>query len=300
MNQKEIIKQEQQALLENACSSLQLGIDDYLLSEENKNRRLSSVRNFISGLLLLYKYKLFIESKGDDPYEFIRARRNNSTSRPVHTVNVKDIKSKLSFLNITINENLLDSVISARNNLEHFFLPEETNPIEIIHQSYILLSEFFIQYLSELGTLEEFISSTYYKTLLDIDEAYKEIEKQCQNSLNKIDDYPTYDVEDVLLENARCPFCKSSLIKYEDGNYPNLKFSCYGCNKGKYLDIYELLGITHRVIRQGGDIRSICYDEDCGDVNVIDGVCFTCGYKHDPNRDYESEARLKYLANKDD
>lgn len=301
MDTKEIIKQDQQALLENARISLQLGIDDYLLSEENENRRLSSIRNFISGLLLLYKYKLFIESKGDDPYEFIRGERNNNgTSRPKNTVNVKEIKSNLRAINVAIDENLLNRITSARNNLEHFFLPQETKPIEIIHYAYVLLSEFFIQYLSELGTLEEFISSEYYQVLLNVSKAYEEIKRQCKNSLNRIDDFPTCDIEDVFVENAQCPFCKSSLIKYEDGYYPNLKFSCYGCNKGGTLDIYELLGMTHRTLRKGGDIRSNCYNEDCGDFNVIHGVCFTCGYKHDPNRDYESEERLRYLASKDD
>ena len=47
-------------LYDNAIASIQLGIEDFQLSQQPDNslRTLSSIRNLYAGLLLLFKYKI--------------------------------------------------------------------------------------------------------------------------------------------------------------------------------------------------------------------------------------------------
>ena len=45
-------------LLQNAINSIEIGIEDYELSQQDERRIISCVRNVFAGILLLFKYKL--------------------------------------------------------------------------------------------------------------------------------------------------------------------------------------------------------------------------------------------------
>ena len=47
------------ALLNNAITSIQIGVKDYLESEKDPRRVISAVRNIYAGVLLLFKEKLY-------------------------------------------------------------------------------------------------------------------------------------------------------------------------------------------------------------------------------------------------
>ena len=44
-------------LLQNAINSIEIGIEDYKLSQQDERRIISCVRNVFAGILLLFKYK---------------------------------------------------------------------------------------------------------------------------------------------------------------------------------------------------------------------------------------------------
>lgn len=70
------MKEVKENLLNNAKSSIQLGIEDFDLAENDKNRKISSIRNSVAGLLLLYKYKLLLESQfEEDKFKYIRKKK---------------------------------------------------------------------------------------------------------------------------------------------------------------------------------------------------------------------------------
>ena len=96
------MEQVKENLLENAKLSIQLGIEDFDLSENDENRKISSIRNSVAGLLLLYKYKLLLESQfEEDKFKYIRKRNSseNMQELPKQTVTVKEIKKNFRMLN---------------------------------------------------------------------------------------------------------------------------------------------------------------------------------------------------------
>ncbi|WP_218667909.1 hypothetical protein, partial [Rodentibacter caecimuris] len=81
-------------LLENAKLSIQLGIEDFKLSESDNKRKISSIRNIYAGLLLLYKYKLVTIGSKDDPFKLIDVspRYKEVSLIPKKTITLSEIK----------------------------------------------------------------------------------------------------------------------------------------------------------------------------------------------------------------
>lgn len=94
------MKEVKENLLNNAKSSIQLGIEDFDLSENDENRKISSIRNSVAGLLLLYKYKLLLESQfEEDKFKYIRKRNSSEKHARTTEANCNRKRNKEQFQN---------------------------------------------------------------------------------------------------------------------------------------------------------------------------------------------------------
>lgn len=127
-------------LLENALTSIRLGVEDFQrsqLPEENGGdpaRALSAVRNLFAGVLLLFKHK--IASSVDDPEDAHSLIHNPPEILPHSdgaggviwkpsgrfkptTIDVATIKKRFQTFGITVDWQALDRLQDCRNHLEH-------------------------------------------------------------------------------------------------------------------------------------------------------------------------------------
>ena len=295
------MEQVKENLLENAKLSIQLGIEDFDLSENDENRKISSIRNSVAGLLLLYKYKLLLESQSeDDKFKYIRKRNYTGSTQelPQQTATVQDIKDNFKSLNLELaNIAILNEVINTRNEIEHFYQVNEVDILQLLVKNYYLIESFYNRYLVEPhGRFEEFVTIPVYQKILNNKQIYTDKLEHCRNSFDNII-FPSDEVKEVLLDNQKCPSCKSNLIECKGQDYEHIELICKYCLNDN-LDVYDVLELTHKDILDGGDYRYAC--PECYEMNIINGVCFSCGYELEDDRDYEREAYIEYLMSKND
>lgn len=310
MSNQQNIETVKENLLENAKISIQLGVEDYGLSKTDDKRKISAVRNIFSGLLLLYKYKLIMESPSDKPYIYITAINSKVTKEiydgtfgektPTNTVDVHNIKKNLNNLGIRIDGNLLNSINKVRNNIEHFYHTQDVDILELIVKSFLLIENFYENHLKNNleMSLKDFLGNEIYQLILENKDIYDKKLSECHQSFTNIE-FPDDILKDIFIKNIECPYCLSHLIKYQSGDYENLSLHCTYCSNGQCLDKYDVLGLTHHAIKDGGDFREEC--PECGKYTIfLDNICLECAFEKDPNRDYERENYLNYLLEKDD
>ena len=292
-------------LLENAQSSIQLGIEDYRLAKDHPMRNISAIRNIFAGLLLLYKYQLIKESSDDKPFYYITKLSNDiykdsfGVAPPKQTIDVSGIKSVFSALKIDIDTSLLDEVNKARNDLEHYYNTKDVDISSLVNKSFLLIVAFYSEYIFfETGVdIKDFLGEENHKTLLENKEAYEKRKNECVLSFENVD-FPSNEVEDLFYENAHCPFCQSDLIKYSSGDYQNLISACIFCSQGDNLSIEDVLGLSY----SPKDILTECINcPECGAyTHIFENYCLECGDFIDPERDYDREAYIEYLMSKND
>lgn len=310
MSNQENIEAIKDNLLENAKTSIQLGIEDYRLAKTDDKRKISAVRNIFSGLLLLYKYKLMLKSPSDKPYIYITAITSNKAKdiysgtfgkeKPKNTVDVHNIKENLKNLDVIIDENLLNSINKVRNNIEHFYYTQDVDILELIVKSFLLIENFYENHLKNNleMSLKDFLGNEIYQLILENKDIYDKKLSECHQSFTNIE-FPDDILKDIFIKNIECPYCLSHLIKYQSGDYENLSLHCTYCSNGQCLDKYDVLGLTHHTTKDGGDFREEC--PECGEYTIfLDNICLECAFEKDPNKDYERENYLNYLLEKDD
>lgn len=104
-------------------------------------------------------------------------------------------------------------------------------------------------------------------------------------------DFPSQEVETLFIENAHCPHCQSTQMEWQSGEYPDILLRCQQCHQE--IGFYD--AVEHLIPKEGSVECPECEDE-----NVIEGVCFSCGFELDPKRDYEREKYLHHLMAKND
>ena len=139
------------SILKNAVETIQIGLEDY----ENKDprRSLSAIRNISAGILLLFKEKLRELSPEGSDEVFIKkdfrlslnSKRAEVTLRGVgdKTVDVYQIQKHFKDLDIKVDWEALNKIISLRNNIEHYYTDYSSAVInEIVSKSYVIIRDF--------------------------------------------------------------------------------------------------------------------------------------------------------------
>lgn len=200
----------------NAISSIQMGIEDYQSSDEN--RLLSSIRNIHAGILLLCKEKLRQLSPADSDEVLIKERIKpmlmdgnlSFTGSGKKTVDQQQIQDRFTSLDLTLDWKKLDRIGKDRNNIEHYFFSGNKAQLkEAVADACVLIRDLLVIILEE-DPLQE-LGEKCWSVLLETKEVYDTERGECQATLSKIDWSSAY-VKGISAQ-LMCPICESLLLK---------------------------------------------------------------------------------------
>lgn len=263
------------SLLNNAIESIQVGVEDYLMSDSK--RYLSAVRNICAGILLLYKEKLCRLSPSHDKEVLIK-----KDIRPVDdgagnvtfigtgrkTVDLQEIKERFSSLKITVDWKKFDELNQLRNNIEHYYTDKSPDAVrEVIAKSFILIRDFISDGLDEEP--HQLLGDACWQALLKTADVYEAEEAACKQSFEDIEF--KHPILEEAVEQIRCPSCHSSLIKAKDTSEFSIftSLSCVSC--GKAFDFWDVMSECLE------DCEHFCDSEDGF------AYCSDCEYTEQPS-----------------
>ncbi|MGE6660912.1 hypothetical protein ACQKEK_09245 [Pseudomonas sp. NPDC077408] len=293
-------------VLENAVTSIQLGIEDYELTQGNRGnplRAVSAARNLFAGVLLLFKYK--ISTLADSPehaaYLIYKARKFKPCRidsgkiewRPEleknKTIDVSDIRLHFEGLGIRTDWTAVNALQTCRNDLEHLHLK---HPLEDINKFLLdlfpLLRDFITHELSEnpaalLGATWEVMLKNHEFFARNRDETHRQWAKLgvMEHTLE-------------LFKTCVCRACGSPLLEpnREDikseipFDYSEFRCSCVACNQTD--PFIELMAEALRFAKEDpfSEEAVIIDCSGCGAplFDSIEGYCHLCGHSYQPPR----------------
>lgn len=275
------------SLLQNAIDSIQVGVEDYQMGDDR--RYLSAVRNICAGILLLYKEKLKRLSPSHDKEVLIK-----QSIKPIcdergnvlfigdgeKTVDVQTIEKRFKSLKIEYNWSRFREINKLRNNIEHYYTDKSSGAVrEVIVTSFLLIRDFISEYLEEEPY--SVLGEDCWQILLETEDVYQAEKKTCNQS------FEAYGFEsqisEHILENIRCPFCHSSLIKVQGQSDISPSLVCCSCNEDLQInDVIEEEKISYKDIESEGSFAS-CNDTQSTNSVVKLGdkwICFSCQAIH--------------------
>lgn len=232
------------SLLDNAIRSIQIGLNDYRYEE----RLVSSVRNIYAGILLLFKYKLFLLSGKETNAALIKQNvvpTIDSQGAVIwkgvgnKTIDVAGIRIRFKSLGIHVDWNAFDRISKHRNEIEHFFSPlSENEASELLADCFIIISRFLSNNLKL--NAREVLGDDAWQILLHAHEVYDyEIEKNFQ-AIDSLTFY--HDVIRGIFLKFCCISCSSPLVQPTRlGAAEDAMFFCAECDsKYSYDDICNM------------------------------------------------------------
>ncbi|HBM3240820.1 TPA: hypothetical protein LVL64_000131 [Klebsiella oxytoca] len=217
-------------LFDNAQASIQLGIEDFQLSQKDFNnggnpaRALSSVRNLFAGMLLLFKYKIALSvNTPEDAYKLVHLPPTKTTPKPDgsggiswepdkfqtnKTIDVQEITDRFETFGIEIDWNAIKKLQKCRNHLEHLH-PQNTlgELAGFVADLFPVLTTFITD---ELSKSPQQVLGKSWDIMLDHQIFYNQQLKECESTW---DEAQVPDNMHRFLYNCICEECGSSLIK---------------------------------------------------------------------------------------
>lgn len=279
-------------ILNNAVDSVQIGLEDYQAIEKDPRRELSSIRNIYAGVLLLYKYKLQQLSPDGSDEVLLKAKivpQKDANTEHIawvglgkKTVDVQEIKDRLKALNISINENNLNTLQKIRNDIEHYYIQKTgLNVKELITKAFHLIIEFCPYIKHEPVKL---LGKDYWQIMLNVAKIYDEERKMCLENLKNVL-WKYKQVEDNI-EELRCPKCDSELIKAVDFHKKNdFDFFCCACGiKSSYEEvigssIVDALNNHYDNVKGAEPQTETCPECEYDSFSVVERRCLACEYE---------------------
>ncbi|WP_394517186.1 hypothetical protein [Pantoea sp. SGAir0175] len=222
-------KLDAEKLYENAIVSIQLGIEDFKLSQAsaeaggNPNRALSSVRNLYAGLLLLFKYKIATCVDSEElAYELIHNPPRDVLPQPdgkggviwlpdgkfqKTTIDVPKIEERFKSFKIDVNWEAVRKIQECRNHLEHLH-PNNTlgEVAEFVADLFPVLGDFII---NELDKFPKSVLGPAWEIMLEHNKFFTEQLNASRLSWDYAD-IPD-GMKEYLLE-CNCSECGSKLL----------------------------------------------------------------------------------------
>lgn len=276
-------------ILQNAIDSIELGVEDYQTND--LRRLLSAVRNFYSGILLLFKHKLALLSHNNNE-ALLREKILPVEEDGVivwkgkgNTVNFHQIQERFKNLKIAVDWNRVDGLRTYRNNVEHYY-DKDTKPEvvrEYIANCFIIICDFTRAQLDE--DPKALFHPEIWESLLKANDVHKQDKEICSRAINSLE-WPC-DKTLILIDDFICTECGSDLIEPIDDltrDATQNTFQCRMCDEE--WGFSELLSLActkeaegdHARIAEGGD-ATFAYCPECSEeyYHVFDRVCVNCG-----------------------
>lgn len=243
------------SMLDNAVSSIRLGVEDFKSISTDEARALSAMRNLSAGLLLMFKVKLQELSPLDSNESLLKQNvipSMDAAGNPVwvgkgnKTADVETIIQRLEALDVTgIDWKLLRKLIEMRNDVEHYYSRLPTSGlVEAMAASFHLIQQFVPTYLSL--TPVQLLGEDVWKFLTAQESFYKREHEVCQAANQGV-----AWAHPLLMSSAKllqCPSCKSELIKPRTLIEPasQIKFVCTCCaTEATYAEAAEVIATMH-------------------------------------------------------
>lgn len=283
-------------LFENAIAAIQVGIEDF--ESKDERRALSSVRNIFSGLVLLYKSKLWELSPQNDEYLLIKndllyqiqddrvfVSSKKPKDRPGKTVNIHQIQERFDSLCIDVNWGLFDKLKKERDNIEHFYSSRDNLLLRnTVNDAFSLISDFIESHL-ELD-VKETLGQEYWQVLIKNQKVYSVEKEKCNKLIESIE--CSFDWVKPYLNKITCEFCGSDLVSIsEDSLYEFncVELKCRNCDKS-ITDIPRY--VVNMIARERYDFEAsksgwndVAICPSCSEECFIRGenVCLSCDYQ---------------------
>ena len=294
------------SILKNAIDSIVIGLEDY--QSPDQRRIVSSTRNILAGILLLFKYKLSELSPSESNESLIKQRVMPEIDaagdvrwigKGRKTVDVQIIKERFESLDISVDWKRLDQINSYRNDIEHYFSTENLKSAQrLISNSFLIIRDFISNHLNE--DPKHLLGEDAWTVLIKVNEVYEKEKAECEEAIESLK-YFSNQVMAALSEHS-CNECGSELIMPSERNTEatNVEFTCKSCeNILPYEDIVKLAFADYfgRAAYFSGP--TLCFSGiDGGDSPIADcpechgiylydeGICSSCGYhaEHDCQR----------------
>lgn len=290
-------------LLRNAVSSIQLGVEDFVISRDKPGqsaRALSAARNIYAGVLLLFKYKIAsLAATPEEAKALIYVPQTilphvtdagtiawSPLPHPRKTIDAHMIEARLKSLNIYHDWSALTPLRDCRNALEHL---HPTDPVSGIQASISTLFPMLGYFITkELGELPGALLGDAWPTMLDTHEFFRSCEAQISQEWADLH-YPLPALE--FMKECRCKACYSSLLKplQEDFDHTtptdtlDFRLQCYSC--GQIESAIEFLEDNFLTLHEDPFNQSPVEGvQECVSCNVqmfliADSTCHWCGYE---------------------
>ena len=279
------------SILKNALDSIAIGLEDF--QSEDERRVISSTRNIVAGILLLFKHRLVELSPNDSDEALIKQKvlpeidvtgAVKWIGKGEKTVDVQNIRDRFKSLNISVDWKRLEKINKYRNNIEHYYSTMNRESVQqLISDSFLIIRNFIADELKE--NPKSLLGEEYWNILVETNEVYAKEKSDCDSSLDKLDFY-----NEVILEAFKsgiCSSCGSGLIEAVSvkGDAIDSNFKCRACDKEEPYEntVNDLIqdyyaNDAYSSFKDGGEAPIVdcplCFD---GTYLVEAGVCTTCG-----------------------
>lgn len=294
-------------LLENALTSIRLGVEDFQRSQTTEAgggdpaRALSAVRNLFAGVLLLFKYK--IASSVDDPEDAYRLIHNPPTDILPHpdgtggiiweptgkfratTIDVVTIKKRFKTFCIEVDWGAIDQIQDCRNHLEHLHPANTLGEVaDFVAELFPVLQDFIS---TQLQAQPADLLGATWQIMLEHHDFFEANRKACKEAW-----IPTLIPEGMQrwMNRCQCKECGSSLLQPLEEDLVEgltvaddaLQYKCMACG---HIDkiVPLMIGEMHRKLNDynpfdGGepDIEE-CYQCNHHTFIISEGRCDWCG-----------------------
>lgn len=250
-------------LYENAVLSIQLGIEDFQLSQRppeeggNPARALSSVRNLFAGVMLLFKYKLASSvAKPEDAYRLIHLPAKEALPSPDgkggikwapedkyqknKTIEVHHIKERFNTFGVHVDWEVISNLHECRKHLEHLHPRNSLGELaEFVANLFPVLTNFIT---NELTKSPQEVLGSAWEIMLAHQTFYLEQQAECERTWLEAG-VPEGMVE--FIPDCSCGQCGSKLLKasaehLEEGqtvefDEVSFEYTCVAC---KFKDVF--------------------------------------------------------------
>jgi hypothetical protein len=304
-------------MLDNAVSSIRLGVEDFKAIPADEARALSAIRNLSAGLLLMFKVKLQELSPADSKEALLKQHVTtglDADGNPVwvgkggQTVDVRTIEERLVNLGVEgIEWSLLRKLTTMRNDVEHYYSKLPASGLaEAMAASFHLIQQFVPRYLDR--TPMELLGDDLWRFLTAQEIFYNRELEICQTANKQV---PWgHELLRNSVELLQCPACGSLLIKpvtlVIDAS--EIAFACTCCaSNSTYTEAAENIATNYHyadlysAFTQGGE-APLEHCSSCGHFSYLteEFECFLCLQDSPGPACAECGATLESQIDKDD
>lgn len=286
-------------ILNNAISSIQLGIEDYETSRTTPARAISAARNIYAGVLLLFKYKIASLAKTQEqaielifkPQSILPSIDNSGDIKwkpkphSKDTIDTSMIKARLESLSIYHDWNVVTRLRNSRNALEHLHPTDPTSKIQaLIADLFPMLQKFITEELYEAPAA--LLGRSWSKML----ETHEFLESNRSRIQMEWDALKLPESARILLISVECRACGSSLLQPckadVDASIPinvsEFRYECLACHQTESL--IEMLEAEFALAHEPAFVTDDNYEliRECNSCYIRmflidDSTCHWCG-----------------------